>query len=301
LQVIDYLEDYARQFELPIRFNQNVVSAERRDGLWEVTTQDAIYQSRFLVVATGLNEQPHVPTWPGQESFDGQILHSEDYKNGEPFRSQDVLVIGFGNSGGEIAIDLWEHGAKPGLAVRGPVNVIFRDLLGIPVQQLSIALSVLPPRISDALTAPVRYLVYGDIARYGLRKLPYGPVTQIRNDAQIPVIDVGVIRLIRAGRVRVYPGVREFTHEGVTFTDGATKPFGAVILATGYRAQAGAMFKEASRLTNGEGCPLVSGQETALPGLFFCGFRNAATGLLREIGIEAERIGKVIVRQQRPS
>lgn len=301
LQVIDYLEGYARQFALPIRFNQNVVSAERRDGLWEVATQDAAYQSRFLVVATGLNEQPHVPTWPGQDSFDGPMLHSADYRNGEPFRGQDVLVIGFGNSGGEIAIDLWEHGARPGLAVRSAVNVIFRDLLGIPVQQLSIALSGLPPRISDALTAPVRYLVYGDIGRYGLRKLPYGPVTQIRDDAQIPVIDVGVIRLIRAGRVRVYPGVREFTREGVTFTDGTTKPFGAVILATGYRAQAGAMFKEASRLTNGEGYPLVSGQEAALAGLYFCGFHNAATGLLREIGLEAERIGKAIAQQRRSS
>lgn len=297
LQVIDYLEAYARQFQLKIHYNQNVVLAERRDGFWEVTTQDAIYLSRFLVVATGLNEQPHIPTWPGQDLFRGQILHSVDYKNGEPFRGQEVLVVGFGNSGGEITIDLCEHGAHPGIAVRSPVNVIFRDLLGIPVQQLSIMLSIFPPRISDALTAPVRYLAYGDITRFGLRKLPYGPVTQIKQDARIPVIDVGVIKLIRKGRVNVYPGVKEFARDGVTFADGTAKHFDAVILATGFRVQADTMFKDASSLVNHDGYPLASGRETALPGLYFCGFHNAATGLLREIGIEAERIGKAIAGQ----
>jgi indole-3-pyruvate monooxygenase len=87
------------------------------------------------------------------------------------------LVVGFGNSGGEIAIDLWEHGARPSLAVRSPVNVIPRDLLGIPILAIGILQSKLPPRWADALNAPHLRVVMGDLTRYGLRKLPQGPIT----------------------------------------------------------------------------------------------------------------------------
>ncbi|MBX3064119.1 MAG: NAD(P)/FAD-dependent oxidoreductase [Anaerolineae bacterium] len=295
-QVIDYLDAYAKHFKLDIRFNQSVQSADYQAGKWLTQTQDSSYQSQNLVVATGINDTPNLPTWTGQEQFSGKIMHSADYQNGEQFRGQQVLVIGFGNSGGEIAIDLHEHGAIPSVAVRSPVNVVFRDYLGLPAQQISILLSPLPSRIADSLTALSRYMAYGDITRYGLRKLPYGPVKQMRDDQQIPVIDVGVIQLIREGKVKVHPGVREFMADGVIFSDGVSKHFDAIILATGYRGQAGALFKDASKLTNNAGEALVSGQQTALKGLYYCGFRNAATGLLREIGIEAQRIGKQIAQ-----
>ena len=64
-------------------------------------------------------------------------------------------MVGFGNSGGEIAIDLWEHGAQPSLAVRGPVNVIPRELFGIPILAIGIVQRKLPPRLADALNAPI--------------------------------------------------------------------------------------------------------------------------------------------------
>ncbi|HEX9385798.1 MAG TPA: NAD(P)-binding domain-containing protein [Anaerolineales bacterium] len=64
-----------------------------------------------LVIAAGCNHEPFLPTWPRQDLFKGASMHSSQYKNGEPFRENKVLVVGFGNSGGEIAIDLYEHGA----------------------------------------------------------------------------------------------------------------------------------------------------------------------------------------------
>lgn len=133
LQVIAYLEAYARQFRLEPRFGQQVIAARYANGCWEVETQDTRYQATNLVIATGYNREPYLPNWPGQVSFRGTLLHSSQYRNGEPFRNQKVLVVGFGNSGGEIAIDLWEHGAQASLAVRGPVNVIPRELFGIPI------------------------------------------------------------------------------------------------------------------------------------------------------------------------
>jgi indole-3-pyruvate monooxygenase len=296
LQMISYLEAYSRQFHLEPRLGQQVVSARQAEGVWEVQTQDTRYRASNLVIATGYNREPWLPTWPGQDSFQGTILHSSEYRNGEPFRGRKVLVVGFGNSGGEIAIDLWEHGARPSLAVRSPVNVIPRDLFGIPILAIGILQSKLPPRWADALNAPLLRAVMGDLTRYGLRKLPQGPVTQIRRNARIPLIDVGTIKLIKRGQVKVYPGIERFTEDAVLFADGRQEEFDAMILATGYRPRVNAFLEGALAAYDDGGTPLFSGHESPVPGLYFCGFHVSPTGMLREIALEARRISAAIAK-----
>jgi indole-3-pyruvate monooxygenase len=293
MQVIEYLQDYARQFQLNPRFNQQVRTALRVHDHWEILTQDRIYLGANLVVAAGYNREAYSPNWPGMADFHGRILHSSQYKNGAPFRNQKVLVVGFGNSGGEIAIDLYEHGAQPALAVRSPVNVIPRELFGIPILTIGIAQSKLPPRLADALNAPILNVVIGDLTRYGLRKLPKGPLSQIQRDARIPLIDVGTIKLIKQGQVRVYPGIEAFTEEGVQFSDGNSQQFDSVILATGYRPRVGA-FLNAATTYDENGTPFSSGEETSIPGLYFCGYYVSPTGMLREIALEAQHISRDI-------
>jgi indole-3-pyruvate monooxygenase len=295
LQVIRYLEDYAQRFHLEPRFGQRVVSARQEKGVWEVQTQDSSYQASNLVIATGYAREPVLPSWPGQNSFRGRILHSCEYRNGEPFKGQKVLVVGFGNSGGEIAIDLWESGAQPSLAVRGPVNVIPRDLFGIPILAIGILQSRLPPRLADALNAPLMRAVMGDLTRYGLRKLPEGPMTQIRRKGRIPLIDVGTIALIKRGQVKVYPGIERYTEEGVLFVDGSQEKFDAVILATGYRPRVD-FLEGVPAACDEEGTPLFSGPEAPVPGLYFCGFHISPTGMLRDIAREARGISAAIAR-----
>jgi cation diffusion facilitator CzcD-associated flavoprotein CzcO len=297
LQVIRYLEAYARQFQLEPRFGQQVIAARYANGCWEVQTQETRYQAINLVIATGYTREPYLPTWSGQASFRGAIIHSSQYRNGEPFKGQRILVVGFGNSGGEIAIDLWEHGAQPGLAVRGPVNVIPRELLGIPILAISIAQSKLPPRWADVLNAPILRATIGDLTRYGLRQLPYGPVTQIHGDARIPLIDVGTLKLIKRGQIALYPGIERFTEDGVIFTDGKQARFDAVILATGYRPRINTFLEGSSTTYDENGTPLSSGHEMPIPGLYFCGYHVAPTGMLREIALEARRISAAIARK----
>jgi cation diffusion facilitator CzcD-associated flavoprotein CzcO len=297
IQVIHYLEAYAQHFQLAPRFGQHVISACYDQGSWEVRTQDTVYQASNLVVATGYNREPYLPDWDGQSSFRGTCMHSSQYKNGEAFKNQKVLVVGFGNSGGEIAIDLWEHGAQPALAVRGPVNVIPRELFGIPILTISILQRNLPPRLADALNAPILGAVVGDLARYGLRKFPGGPLTQIQRVSRIPLIDVGTIKLIKEGQVRVYPGIERFTEDGVAFTDGGQQQFDAVILATGYRPRVDAFLEGASAALDESGTPLSSGQAAPIPGLYFCGYYVSPTGMLREIALEAQHISRAIARK----
>jgi thioredoxin reductase len=297
LQVIQYLEAYAQAFQLEPRFGQQVVAARQANGFWEVQTQDALYQALNLVIATGYNREPYLPTWPGQTSFRGSLLHSSQYRNGEPFKNQKVLVVGFGNSGGEIAIDLWEHRAQASLAVRSPVNVIPRELFGIPILAISILQSKLPPRLADALNSPILRAVVGDLTPYGLRKLPQGSMTQIHREARIPLIDIGTIQLIKRGQIMVFPEIATFTEEGVTFADGNQRKFEAVILATGHRARVNAFLEGASAAHDANGTPASSGCESPIPGLYFCGYYVSPTGMLREIAHEAKRISAVIAQK----
>ena len=296
-QVVDYLEAYARAFALVPRFGEEVAGARRRDGGWEVETQTARYLSQAVVLATGYAAEPVRPDWPGLQRYQGALLHSSEYRSGARFKGQEVLVVGFGNSGGEIAIDLVEQGARPSVAVRSPVNLLPRDLLGLPILTWALALSKLPPGLADFLAAPLLRMKLGDVARLGLRKAPQGPLSQVASSWRIPLIDVGTVDLIRRQQIRVRPGVQAFTESGVVFDDGVPANFDAVVLATGYRHRLARILHNAEGVVDGAGRPLQRAPATGLPGLFLCGFYVASTGMLREIALEARRIAEALSRQ----
>ncbi len=279
-QVIAYLEFYARHFGLAPRLGERVQSVQPGEAGWVTITAAGAYRSRHVIVATGCNAVPNLPRWPGQEHFRGRILHSGEYRDGEPFRDRNVLIVGFGNSAGEIAIDLYEHGAHVAMAVRGPVNIIPREILGLPILTVSLAFSRLPPRLADALAAPLVRLTIGDIARLGFRKPLCGPITQINTTARIPLIDIGTVKLIREGRIEIRRGLRSISQDAVTFDDGSTRRCDAIVLATGFRA--------------GFDRFLNQGRLAAPAGLHFCGFRVSPTGMLRDIGLEARQIAERI-------
>ena len=299
LQFIEYLENYARCFEIEPRFGAQIVSAKQTNGTWEVQTRDDRLCTPSLVIATGYNRVPSIADWSTLATFRGEVLHSSRYQNGRAYKDRDVLVVGLGNSGGEIAIDLFEHGARPSLAVRGPVNVIPRELFGIPILAIAIAQSRLPVRFADRLNDPILRAFFGDLTRYGLQKPARGPLRQIRENGGIPLIDVGTVALIKRGVVTVYPAVEGFSETGVRFLGGQHRKFDAVVLATGYRPRVGALLPDAAAAIDRDGTPITSGYESALPGLYFCGFRVVATGMLREIAIEAKQIAAEISYRRR--
>ena len=295
-QVVDYLDAYARAFDLAPRFGEGVVAARRAARGWEVETGAGRYRARAVVLATGFCSEPVRPRWPGMETYGGTVLHSSGYRSGEPFRGRDVLVVGLGNSGGEIAIDLVEHGARPVLSVRGPVNLLPRELLGLPILTWSLALSRLPPRLADAIARPLLRVALGDPTRLGFARPAAGPMRQIRERGRIPLIDVGTLALVEAGQIAVRPGIERFSAEGVVFAGGASARFDAVVLATGYRHALERVVEGAAAIVEGDGRPRASGRESALPGLYLCGFHVAPTGMLREIGLEARRIAAELAR-----
>jgi cation diffusion facilitator CzcD-associated flavoprotein CzcO len=299
-EVVAYLEDYARAFDLRPEFGREVRRCARRpDGAWEVATDAGPYRALRVVVATGFSSRPYLPRWPGQDGFPGPILHSRDYTNGAAFRGQRVLVVGFGNSGAEIALDLLEHGARPAVAVRGPVNVIPRDLLGIPIIVCALACRRLAPRVADALNALALRLAVGDLASAGLVKRADGPFTQVAEGRQTPVIDVGTMARIRRGEIAVRRGVESFDGPDVRFADGTRERFDAAVLATGFTTGLPALLPDYPSVLDGAGRPRAHGREAAVPGLYFCGYDPATTGLLRQLGLEARAIARDIAAKAR--
>jgi len=293
-QVVAYLEDYAKQFELDIHFNQQVTSAKRVDDHWQVQTGDTLHSAPNLVVACGYSRHPLKPEWTGMESFPGKIIHSLEYKNGIEFKGKKVLVVGFGNSGGEIAIDLYEHGAISHIAVRSAVNVIPKEIIGIPFLNFAIPQNFMPAWLADAINAPIVRILIGDITKYGLRKSTYGPVAQTRKDRQIPLIDVGTIKLIREGHIKIFPGLESFSGNRIKFEDGKEAEFDAVVLATGYLPKVNDFLYDASSTFDQNGTPISTGEESSIPGLYYCGFYVSPTGMLREIAIESRKISALI-------
>ena len=233
-QLVAYLEDYAAHHRIAPRFGTTVLGVRQRAG-WVVETDTATLTAGNVIFATGIAGWPLRPAWPGMDSFPGRLIHSSDYANPKPFSRCRVLVVGLGNSGGEIAMDLCDAGNAVSLSVRSPVNVVPRDLLGIPILTLAILQRSLPYKLVDALNAPILRLAIGDLEPFGLRRPAKGPMTQVAEDGKIPLLDIGTIDRIRRGLITVRPGIARMSGADVHFDDGACAPFDVIIQATGYR------------------------------------------------------------------
>ncbi|THD47244.1 MAG: NAD(P)/FAD-dependent oxidoreductase [Bradyrhizobium sp.] len=298
-QFVDYLESYAARFELRPRFNRPVGAVRRDDRLWRIEAGSQSATAPIVVIATGWADFPYTPVWPGMSAFGGAIVHSSRYRAGALYAGKRVLVVGFGNSGAEIALDLCEAGADVTLAVRGPVRVVPRDLLGVPIQTFSIAQRFLPTRVADFLNEPVIRLAIGPLEKLGLKRAAKGPLRMIEEDGRVPVIDIGAVAKIRSGAIKVRGAIDRFTPDGVAFVETGEERFDAVILATGFRPDLRALLPDGEGVLDAQGKPLVSDRASAAPGLFFVGATPSPSGQLRQIAIGATQVADLASRSAR--
>lgn len=129
-QFLAYLEAYRKKFGIEPVFNNTVVSAhfDQRLMLWSVKTlglknEKYEYLCRWLIVATGENAEEVFPYIEGMKEFEGPIFHTSSYKSGKMFRGKKVLVVGCGNSGMEVCLDLCDYNARPSIVVRDSVSL----------------------------------------------------------------------------------------------------------------------------------------------------------------------------------
>ena len=290
VQMVDYLESYAARLDVAPVFNTAVTSIRRDGSQWRADTAKGAITAPVVVVATGIADTPYRPSWPGAELYQGSVVHSTDYRNPTPYPGKRVLVVGYGNSGGEIALDLANAGIDVTLAVRGPVQIIPRDLLGLPILTWAVFYQYLPARLVDFINAPILRLAVGSFEKLGLRRAAKGPRQMIEEDGRVPLIDVGTLAKIRDGSIRLSGGIDRLTQDGVVFADGTSGTFDAIILATGFRPDLRRLIPDIADVFDRRGMPRVTGRPSNAPGLYFCGQIPSPTGQLREIALEAQRI-----------
>ena len=296
-EVVAYLDAYAARFAIVPRTAEQVRRVLAAEDGFVVESARATYRARAVVIASGLNRVPNPERLPGQERFRGTLIHSRDYRNADRFVDQRVLVVGAGNTGAEIALDLAEHGARPTLALRSPINIVPRDFLGMPTQLTSIRTRWLPLAVRDQIGRLVSRLAFGNLARYGLARPDLGPLSAIALRRRIPLIDVGTIAAIKRGAIAVKPAVVRFTEAGAAFADDSAGEFDAVVLATGYRPGLEEIL-DVPDVLDGEGFPRDWRGGGAQPNLFFVGFSQPATGLLRQMAIDARAVARAIVTRR---
>jgi cation diffusion facilitator CzcD-associated flavoprotein CzcO len=295
-QMIDYLEAYAGRFGIHAEFGRQVqqIKAEG-DGWTAVTASGKAYRARHLVVATGANRVPRMPAVDGQPLFAGTVLHSQAYRNAAPFSGQRVLVVGLGNSAAEIALDLAQRGVAVALSVRSPQNIVYRDVLGVPVQLTALLLSRLPASWSDAVSSLLRDLSVGDLRRWGIRTPALAPMRQVREYGRAPLIDTGTVACIKRGEIGVHAALARFVPHGVAFDDGSEAAFDAVIFATGYQPQLAPLFPDQPLTLDADGLPREEIGSGAQAGLYFVGFdTHSPEGMLRRIALQAQQVAGVI-------
>ncbi|XP_032319641.1 dimethylaniline monooxygenase [N-oxide-forming] 4 isoform X1 [Camelus ferus] len=242
----EYLQEFAEHFDLLkyIQFRTTVCSVTKHPdfletGQWDVVTETEGQQDRAVfdavMVCTGHFLNPHLPleSFPGIHKFKGQILHSQEYKIPEGFQGKRVLVIGLGNTGGDVAVELSRTAAQVFLSTRTGTWVISRcSDGGYPLNMMvtrrhhNFIAQVLPSWVLKWIQERHMNKRF-DHANYGLSITKGKKSKRIVND-ELPTC-------ILCGTVTVKTSVKEFTETSALFEDGTVEEnIDIVIFTTGY-------------------------------------------------------------------
>lgn len=289
--LVAYLEQYARRFQIDPEFGVEVKRIEREAGSWRLQTSAGDREADTVVLATGASHTAHLPDWPGLESFPGSFRHSGDYREPLGYRNRRVLVVGAGNSAAEIAVEVAEAAAEVYLSVRTPPNIIRRDVLGVPSQLLGIALRRVPETVMNPLAGVLRRLSVPNLSGYGLPAPPGDGFTHFLRSHTVPILDHGFVAAVRSGRIRVVPPVESVQGQDLRMVDGTVLRPDDIIAATGYRPDIEQLVGDLGVLDE-SGFPKVHGAQTmpGAPGLYIVGISVELAGLLREIAREARAV-----------
>jgi cation diffusion facilitator CzcD-associated flavoprotein CzcO len=296
VEVAEYLAAYAKHFDLRIETSCPATRARREGDRWIVTTSQGERSARVLVSATGIFRNPAEVSYPGQDEFAGAILNASVYKNAAPFTGQRVLVVGSGNTGAEIAVDLAEHGIETSVSIRAGTNVVPRDLLGVPIQVLAHLMDSLPPAM-QRVVGPA--MLRRSAKRQRRAGVPRAAAAAGQSD-RVPIIGLAFLDEVKRGRITLPGAIAAFTPTGVRFADGSEVAYDTVILATGYRPALDYL-ADAVPL-DATGRPHVDGVRALdAPDLYFVALHMSIRGTLFLISREVPEVARQIAASPRPA
>jgi putative flavoprotein involved in K+ transport len=297
-QVVEYLEEYARRQVPDIRFGVELRRIERNGGRWSLDTSAGEMRSRQVVIATGHDESPVIPAWPGLDRFSGSLIHSAAYRNPEPFRGLRVLVVSASTSGSEIAYELATSGSpEVWTSMRSAPPVFPREWLGMPINYSACFLDMLPDRFVDLITKNTQRTIYGDLSEHGLPAPRVGAQTRAKRLHKGVLVDAGFVDALKRRQVELVAAVRQFDGPEVVLVDETRLRPDAVIAATGFESGLEPIVGHLGVL-KANGYPAVVGGRThpGAPGLYFNGYLGSISGQLRHMRRHARAIARAIAR-----
>lgn len=231
-QIAEYFNNYVEHFGVKqfIRFNTKVTSAEPLEGGgWEITLDDgAKHRYRALLVANGHHWNPRWPDPPFPGHFDGEISHSHYYKTAEGYEDKNVLVLGFGNSAMDIAVETSRVSKMTYLAVRRGFHIIPKHIFGKPLDQIPVP-AFMPVPLQLYMYRWIIRLQVGKLSDYGLPEPDY-PILHAH-----PTVSSEILIRLSSGRVKVKPNIARLDGDGVIFKDGSREKIDKIIYCTGYK------------------------------------------------------------------
>jgi cation diffusion facilitator CzcD-associated flavoprotein CzcO len=295
---VRYLGSYAKSHQLPVQYGVEVKRIDRYDGKWQLTTSDGERTASQVIISTGFLHTPRRPDWPGLDLYPGRLLHSAEYRNAEPFRNADVLVVGAGTSAMDIATDLAHGGAgRVRVAVRSQPNLVRRAPLGLPGDLLFSTLFRLPPRRADGIDRILRRITTGTLDEHGLTVPDEGSYTRARRTGSGPtIVDKAFLQAIRSRRIEVVAEVSSVDADGVRLIDDSTVRPDVIIAATGFTSGLAELVGHLGVLDD-RGHPVASGGPAALPGLRFSGFIANINNQYKDALHVAEQVAQELIPQ----
>ena len=291
--LVQYLESYVKRRNLAVRFGVQVNRIDWRADQWALSTSAGEWIARQVIVAIGYQHTPRLPDWPGAKLYPGRILHSAEYRNPGIFRGADVLVIGAGCSGMDVAGDLAYGGAaRVRVAVRTQPNILLRSSGRVPNDLLASVLLRLPPQAADRAAQFLRWKTIGDLTPWGLTPSKDGIFTGIRRDGKVPtIVDEAVIAAIKVGKIEIVANVLSLDQDGVRLADGTTLQPEAIIAATGYSPGLRPIVGHLGVLDT-RGLPQVHGGPAVAPGLHFLGYVQTISNMRHEARRVAQHVSQ---------
>lgn len=227
-QLRDYLHQFATHFDLlpHIELNQTVTYVRPvKNNLWKVTFETGeqrLYKG--VLLCNGHHWKKRFPTFNG--TFNGEIIHSKDYKHPDQLRNKKVLVIGGGNSACDIAAEAARVGAKSVLSLRESVWFLPKSFAGMPTTDwMQWWMSEWVQRL---LAHGIIRLTFGTHDQYGL------PKPHHRLFSKHPTVNNEVPYYLKHGRITPRPAVRQLDGWEVEFVDGQRENFDLIVCATGF-------------------------------------------------------------------
>jgi putative flavoprotein involved in K+ transport len=206
--VVAYLRDYEKRYELPVRRPVRVLGVHRDGGLLRVESDSGTWRARAVISATGTWWRPFRPAIPGHAHFEGQQLHTVEYRRPQDFAGRRVIVVGGGNSGAQIAADLAYDTELTWVTLRPP-RFLAEDIDG--------------RALFDAATARRRALDAG--------RTDTGGVASLGDIVAVPPIREARDR----GLLKATPMFTRLVPGGAEWADGMRAEVDAIIWCTGFR------------------------------------------------------------------